>query len=211
MRPEKAATLQRVPEASPRVRNPWGQGERLRAEILRAAARLLSELDGEQGLTIRGVARAAGISPASIYQHFSDKSALVQGLIAYIYAQLAAAMAEADAQHPPEAILDRIRARMKAYCLFALENPGHYRLIIKLRPTPARRTGPLADIVQSIIDLLERGEREGIRMRVPPSRAAVIVFVGVHGRVALQHTSGGDDQDEQIMSFVDELISLVVD
>ncbi|MFI7002397.1 hypothetical protein [Nocardia sp. NPDC050175] len=35
-----------------------GEGERLRGEILAAASRLLSELDGEDGLTIRGVARA---------------------------------------------------------------------------------------------------------------------------------------------------------
>jgi len=200
-----------VAETSPRVRNPWGQGERLRVEILRAAARLLSELDGEQGLTIRGVARAAGISPASIYQHFSDKAALVRGLIAYIYEQIATAMADADAQYPREAILDRVRAQMKAYCRFALDNPGHYRLVIRIRPTPAQRTGPLADIVQNIIALLEHGEQAGIRMRVPPRRAAVIILVGVHGRVALQHTSGDADRDEEIMAFVDELISLVVD
>lgn len=198
-------------ETSPRVRNPWGQGERLRAEILRAAARLLSELDGEQGLTIRGVARAAGISPASIYQHFNDKAALVQGLIAYIHAQIAAAMTEADAQYPREAILDRVRAQMKAYCRFALDNPGHYRLVIRLRAAPSRRTGPLADIVLSIVDLLEQGEREGIRMRVPPRRAAVIIFVGVHGRVALEHTGGDPADEEEIMTFVDELISLAVD
>ena len=87
---------------SQRVRNPWGQGERLRLEILAAAARLLSELGGEQGLTIRGVARAAGIAPASIYQHFSDKAALVKGLVAYDYEQLSAAMSAADRQCPPE-------------------------------------------------------------------------------------------------------------
>jgi AcrR family transcriptional regulator len=58
-----------------RTRNPWGQGERLRAEILQAAARLLSELGGEQGLSIRGVARAVGIAPASMYKHFADKAA----------------------------------------------------------------------------------------------------------------------------------------
>jgi len=191
------------------VRNPWGQGERLRVDILRAAAQLLSELDGEQGLTIRGVARAAGISPASIYQHFSDKAALVQGLIAYDYEQLAAAMARAEELHAPEAVLDRMRAQMKAYCRFALDNPGHYRLMIRLRHTQPEGAGSLEGIVRQVIALLEDGAAAGTRLRVPPERAAVIVFVGVHGRVALWHTSDGDEQAEEIMAFVDELISLV--
>lgn len=111
-------------EASQRTRNPWGQGERLRGEILAAAGRLLSELGGEQGLSIRGVARAAGIAPASIYQHFSDKSALVEGLIEYDYAQLATMMAAADDQCLPDAVLDRVRAQMRTYCSFALNSPA---------------------------------------------------------------------------------------
>ncbi|MGV9674991.1 TetR/AcrR family transcriptional regulator [Nocardia sp. NPDC003482] len=197
--------------SSQRVRNPWGQGERLRVEILEAAARLLSELGGEQGLTIRGVARAAGISPGSIYQHFSDKAALVDGLISYDYEKLAAAMDAAEAQWPAEQPLDRVRARMKAYCRFALDNPGHYRLIIDNRPAPPIRSGPLVEIVRQVITLLERCEKTGVRLRVPAEQAAVIVFVGAHGRVALWHSRGDAAQAASIMEFVDQLISLVVE
>ena len=71
-----------------RTRNRWGEGERLRGEILAAAARLLAELGGEDGLTIRGVARAVGIAPASIYQHFADRAELVRGLLDHEYARL---------------------------------------------------------------------------------------------------------------------------
>ncbi len=199
-----------VAETSQRVRNPWGQGERLRAEILAAAARLMSELDSDEGLTIRGVARAAGISPGSIYQHFSDKSALVEGLIEYEFEQLAATMRHADEQCPPDALLDRVRAQMTAYCQFALDNPGHYRLIINNRPA-GPRTGPLSDIVQQVAALLQRGEEAGIRLRKPPERAAVIVLVGVHGRVALEHSRGATSQASDILEFVDDLISLITD
>ncbi len=201
-----------VAESSQRVRNPWGQGERLRGEILEAAARLLSELGGEQGLTIRGVARAAGIAPASIYQHFSDKSALVKALIDYDAEQLAAAMAAAEAECAPDALLDRVRALMRAYCRFALDSPGHYRLIINNRAYPSTRTGPMREIVQQGIAAFERCERAGIRLRVSPERAAIIVIVGTHGRVALWH-SGGDAavQSELILDFVDELVTLVVE
>ena len=198
-------------ETSQRVRNPWGQGERLRLEILVAAARLLSELGGEQGLTIRGVARAAGIAPASIYQHFADKSALVKGLIEYDYEQLSAAMAEADAQCPPDAVLDRVRAQMKAYCRFALDSPGHYRLMINNRPVSSQRSGPLVGIVKQMVAAFERCELAGVRLRVPAYRAAVMVFVGTHGRVALWHASEDPTQADQILDFVDELVSLVTE
>jgi len=194
---------------SQRVRNPWGQGERLRLEILEAAARLLSELGGEEGLTIRGVARAAGIAPASIYQHFADKAALVKGLIDYDYQQLTAAMAAAEALCPADAVLDRVRALMKAYCRFALDSPGHYRLMVNNRP--ATRTGPLVDVVRHMIAAFERCEQAGVRLRVPPRRAAVVVFVATHGRVALWHASEDPAQEGLVLEFVDELISLVTE
>ncbi|WP_218026105.1 TetR/AcrR family transcriptional regulator [Nocardia miyunensis] len=198
-------------ETSQRARNPWGQGERLRLEILEAAARLLSDLGSEEGLTIRGVARAAGISPASIYQHFNDKSALVDGLIDYDAGQLAAVMADAQTQFPPDAVLDRVRAQMKAYCRFALDSPGHYRLMINNRPTQDSRPGPLTPLVQQMIIGFERCEEAGVLLRLPPERAAVVVFVGAHGRVALWHASQGSPQTEVVLDFVDELISLVID
>lgn len=196
-------------DTTQRVRNPWGQGERLRLEILAAAARLLSELGGEQGLTIRGVARAAGIAPASIYQHFADKAALVKGLVAYDYEQLSAAMSAADEQCSSDAVLDRVRAQMKAYCRFALDSPGHYRLMLNNRPVS--RTGPLIEVVTQMIEAFDRCERAGVRLRVPANRAAVMVFVGTHGRVALWHASEDPTQKELVLGFVDELISLVTE
>jgi AcrR family transcriptional regulator len=200
-----------VAETSQRVRNPWGQGERLRVEILEAAARLLSELGGEQGLTIRGVARAAGIAPASIYQHFADKAALVKGLIEYDYEQLAAVMAAADAQCRPDAVLDRVRAQMRAYCRFALDSPGHYRLMIRNRPAPTTNRGPLLGILRQVTAAFERCERAGVRLRRPARRAAVAVFVGTHGRVALWHASEDPAQEDTVFEFVDDLISLLTE
>jgi len=200
-----------VADTTQRVRNPWGQGERLRLEILAAAARLLSELGGEQGLTIRGVARAAGIAPASIYQHFADKAALVKGLIEYDFEQLSAAMAKADVSCPQDAVLDRVRAQVRAYCQFALDSPGHYRLMINNRPVSTPRSGPLVDIVTEVIKALERCERAGVRLRVPARRAAIVVFVAVHGRVALWHASEDPAQAEAILDFVDEVVWLVTE
>jgi AcrR family transcriptional regulator len=199
-----------------RVRNPWGQGERLRTEILDAAVGLLSELGGEEGLTIRGVARAVGIAPASIYQHFADKAALVRGVVEYDYERLSAVMREADEGVDPGDAVGRVRAQIHAYCRFAIANPGHYRLMLGNRRLTGqepgtRPRGPLLPIVEAVIAAFERCEQAGKRLRLPSERAAVMVFVGTHGRVALYHSDPQGNGTDRILPFVDDLISLVFD
>jgi AcrR family transcriptional regulator len=200
-----------VEATTQRVRNPWGQGERLRTEILDAAVRLFSEIDGEEALTIRGVARAAGIAPASIYQHFADKAALVRGVVEHDYERLSALMREADERAGPDDMVGRVRAQMHAYCRFAIANPGHYRLMLGNRRIDGRQQGPLLSILEGVVAAFERCDQAGKRLRVPSRRAAVMVFVGTHGRVALYHSSPAADSGDRILQFVDELISLVFD
>lgn len=196
---------------SPRTRNPWGQGEKLRTEILVAAARLLSELGSEEGLTIRGVARAVGIAPASIYQHFADKAELVRGLVNYDYELLGKQMQDADESVSADDPVGRLRAQMNAYCQFAIDNPGHYRLIYNNRERggePAQ--SPLGQIVRRIGAAFERCEAAGYELRLPAMRAAITVFVGAHGRVALYHAAPEAGEGAVgIHAFVDDLISLV--
>lgn len=199
--------------APARTRNRWGEGDRLRGEILDAASRQLSGLGGEDGLTIRGVARAAGIAPASIYQHFADRAALVRGLLEHEFARLRAQLLDADGQPPADDVVGRVRAQLGAYCAFALDNPGHLRLMLSGGTTRADTgtapRGPLADIIAVLAEALTRCADAGHVLRLPADRAAVILFVGVHGRVAL-HLSNPSERGARAMpSFVGELLALV--
>ena len=201
-----------VESTTQRVQNPWGQGERLRTEILDAAVRLFSELDGEEALTIRGVARAVGIAPASIYQHFADKAALVRGVVEHDYERLSAVMREAEESVDPDDVVGRVRAQMHAYCRFAIVNPGHYRLMLgnrRITGEAGRPQGPMRAVVDAVIAAFDRCDQAGKRLRLPSERAAVMVFVGTHGRVALYHSNPEADAADRILPFVDELISLV--
>jgi AcrR family transcriptional regulator len=175
----------------------------------------LSDLGSEDALTIRGVARAVGIAPASIYQHFEDKAALMHATIEHDYARLSAAMLAADENTPAEDVVERVRAQLHAYCQFAIDNPSHYRLMLAGRyptaPEDNQRPYPLARIVDQGVVAFERCERAGVRLRVTPGRAAVIVFVAAHGRVALYHCDSAGKNSDDIASFVDELISVLLD
>jgi AcrR family transcriptional regulator len=216
-----------VPRRSPNRR---GEGERLREEILAAACRLVSELGGVEALTIRGVARTVGIAPASIYTQFADKSALIRGVIAHDYARLTTALREADQAVAAEDVVGRARAQVHAYCRFAVENPGHYRLMLGPPPPSAPRaeTGKpegaskggaprearrnlLAEVVHQLGHAFARCEQAGVPLRMPADRVGAMVFVSAHGRVALHHADPADLDPAAIYPFVDELISALLD
>jgi AcrR family transcriptional regulator len=198
---DEAATVYRTP-------NPRGQGARLRLEILHAASRLVSELGGEQGLTIRGVARAAGIAPASIYQHFADKAELVEGLARYNTDRLALAVRDAGLGLAADPVA-ALHAQLHAYCHFALDNPGHYRLLLTSRSDARGPRQSLTPILEVVAETLGRCEAAGHQLRMPVERAAVMVFVGIHGRVALFHSDSTDQDTTRVLAFADELTALV--
>src|ERR671919_168101 len=59
----------------PRARK--GKGAALRDEILDATERLLLKLGSAEAVSIRSVADAVGVTPPSIYRHFTDKTELI--------------------------------------------------------------------------------------------------------------------------------------
>jgi AcrR family transcriptional regulator len=77
--PEQPGETERPePETPPRRRGRPPAG--VRAAILAAAAELIRE-DGIATLTTRGVATRAGVSEASVFYHFQDKTGLLQQVV----------------------------------------------------------------------------------------------------------------------------------
>ena len=117
---------------SSRVRNPQGQGSRLRAELIDAADRILAETGDLHGLSLRAVAREVGIATPSIYLHFPDKAALVRAVLEARFAELAEAVQTAVMEASGSAA--QLRAGCLAYCRFATEHPNAYRVLFSRRP-----------------------------------------------------------------------------
>jgi len=91
----------------------------LRAAILTEAARLVAER-GADGVSLRELAREAGVSHAAPAHHFTDRRGLFTALAAQGFELLAAALAAARPRFLDAAL---------AYVRFALEHPGHYRVM----------------------------------------------------------------------------------
>jgi AcrR family transcriptional regulator len=70
-----------IPNHTGRTRNPRGEGGRLREEIVAAASRLIEE-KGEEAVTLRAIARSAGITAPSIYAYFEDLDEVLEAMVA---------------------------------------------------------------------------------------------------------------------------------
>jgi len=100
----------------------------LRVALLQAAERVL-EREGLSGLTLRAVAREAGVSHAAPTHHFGDLTGLVSELAAIGFAQFNAAMASSCSPDTP--FPARALARAKAYVGYAQAHPGMYGLMFR--------------------------------------------------------------------------------
>jgi AcrR family transcriptional regulator len=97
----------------------------LRAACVGAAMELLEE-SGETALSLRAVARRAGVSPAAPYRHYADREALVSAIAALGYRELAERL---GAAHPAPATPDQLTSVAVAYVQFALERPALFRIM----------------------------------------------------------------------------------
>src|SRR6266567_6082527 len=93
----------------------------LRDALLQAAERVL-ERDGLAGLTLRAVAREAGVSHAAPTHHFGDLTGLVSELAAIGFRQFNTAMAAAGAA-AGSTPMEKALARAKAYVAYAQAHP----------------------------------------------------------------------------------------
>lgn len=104
---------------------PYHHGDLSRA-LVQAGRRIL-EKEGPAALSLRAVAREAGVSPAAPYHHFKDKCDLMAAVANEGWHELGVAVAEAraqagDARHG----LSEIGV---AYVTFARKNPALYRVM----------------------------------------------------------------------------------
>lgn len=112
---------------SARKRNRRGEGERLREELVAAAAGLLEEARDAEDISIRQVATAVGVSAPAVYLHFPDKQALLRAAANERFALFRHRMAMAMEQEGDP--LERFIALAKAYLAFAREQPGTYGVL----------------------------------------------------------------------------------
>ena len=104
---------------------PYHHGDLSRALI--DAARRLLEAEGPSALSLRAVAREAGVSPAAPYHHFKDKGELLEAVADQGWDMLNQAMGEA--RRSADNVRDKLAALGVAYVCFARDHPSLYRVM----------------------------------------------------------------------------------
>jgi AcrR family transcriptional regulator len=192
-----------------RGRNPRGQGERLRAEIVDAALRLLDELADDQALSLRAVAREVGIAATSVYIHFADRDALVLAALEQCYTDLMRSVdnAETSAADPVAAL----RARAVLLGAWSREHQGLYKVLHE--STLNRRTDMSfkEEMAQRTTMAIRRCMDAGL---VPQGNAETVSLdlrTAVHGAVSLrvnQPDLPWPPLEEQVDRFLVKLVGV---
>lgn len=140
----------------------------LRRALLDAATRLV-RAQGAANVSLRAIAREAGVSAAAPYHHFDDREALLAEVAAAGFVSMEEAMARAAATDTEAAApLGRLQAAGVAYVRFAVENAETYRLMFsgllsdRTRfPSLQRAADSAFASLQRLVGPMERADGEG--------------------------------------------------
>ncbi|MCR6629510.1 MAG: TetR/AcrR family transcriptional regulator [Magnetospirillum sp.] len=164
---------------------PYHHG-RLAPELVRIAAGML-ESGGRPAVTLRAVARQAGVSAPAVYRHFADKEALLAAVAAQGFAALVEAFEAARAGHA--APLDALRALGMAYMDFAAARPHLHALMFGPRVPGAEADPDLAHRAERSFHLLVEATAACLGGQAGPQQvldAAIALWSLVHGYATLR-------------------------
>ena len=151
----------------------------LRAALVSAAAALAAER-GSAALSLREVARRAGVSHAAPYHHFRDREDLLAEVAVVGFQKLEQAQGRAEAEAGPDPF-DRLEALGVAYVLFADAEPHYFRVMfqgdLNHPKVGAAKAGPLRRLIETVAE----AQRADGRIGVDPLAPALVCLSAIHG------------------------------
>ena len=155
--------------------------------LIKAGIEILSK-EGLGGLSLRNVAKRAGVSHSAPYAHFKDRQALIAAIstegFKQLYAELDAAIAP-DINDPKRQLVEGAWA----YVQFALNNADTFKIMFsgvleKEKEYPSfvetsRKT------FERVVEIVRACQDAGVLRPAPPELMAVSVWGQVYGVIAL--------------------------
>ena len=176
----------------------------LRAALISAGLAILEGRDADD-LGLREVARAVGVSAASVYRHFPNKEALLQALAAEGLTRLG------EAQRAASEIAGGggagFAATGKAYVAFALANPALFRLIFA-SPVPEPGGEPSEKQDKASLLLMEFAASQAVELGTNEvRRIATHAWALVHGLAVLILDKRLPNDPNLVANVIDKAVS----
>jgi AcrR family transcriptional regulator len=210
----------RSPDSPPPINasaaRPYHHGD-LRRALLEAALTILRER-GPEALTLRAVARAAGVSQTAPYRHFPDGAALVAGVAEDSFRRLFERLYQAVGAPPAPGETERAGLQRLAleYLRFALAHPAEYRIMFGRALGGAQAAGAsgpppasYAEARSSVFALLRGGiaqlQERGMVRSGDASAMALSAWALMHGLAMLtldgQVTQAGGELSPEALAL----------
>src|SRR5689334_444783 len=167
------------PARKPRGRYHHGN---LRRALIDEALRTIQRA-GVEGVTLRAVGGALGVSRTALYRHFADKDALLAVVAREGFVALREALDRARAT--TSSLRDQLAAMGAAYVRFAIDNPAHYqvmfgRFLERCRDEP-ELLADAAAAFQALVDMIVDLQQAKQVRRGDPQELSRFVWASVHG------------------------------
>lgn len=165
--------------STPETRTTYHHGD-LRNALLDAGVRVARDV-GSEALSLREVARRAGVSHTAAYNHFADKNDLLRGLAIRAFDELTAGL---------QRVVDTGTLRLEdlgvAYLRFAVTHRAEFHFMFQRSLcVPAGVDDPLATASlasQAVLtDYLVTLQRVGVISAGDPEHLTLIVWSQIHG------------------------------
>lgn len=167
----------------------------LRAEALTVALQLLEE-NGEQGLSMRGIALRIGVAHRALHHHFADREGLLRELSASGFTMLADALSEATSP----------RSFLETYLRFGLQHPQLYALMMRQRADANATHERLHTTRNRVITLALAALAEGEADSTQARRCVMRSWMLMHGGLSLNASGTLMARDEEV--FISEMMQI---
>ena len=165
---------------------PYHHGD-LKNALIQAGVEILAE-EGLGALSLRKVAKQAGVSHAAPYSHFADKQALIAAISTEGFKQLYVQIKEifeSYRDNPKNLLVETAWA----YIQFALNEPDRFKLMFSSVIEKEKDYPDFVEIsqqnFQQLAEMVEICQQAGILKPGPSELSAVSVWAAVHGLVTL--------------------------